>query len=175
MTCPALEHIPVIYLTTVAVTAFDLTARSRGYSSIYSIDTIINVAQVVFVTFSLIINCSTTFIIALKAWCVPIYGVFRNLDCALIRCARTSREYRKWLMESGIGIQTPRQAIGMLSVLVESGAIYILISVSSFLVSTHGLLIFFLFRSQSWPLLSFSWLSESKTLVPCSCLWPFSS
>jgi hypothetical protein len=42
-------------------------------------------------------------------------------------------------MESGIGIRTPRQAIRILALLVESGMIYILIGVSSTLVYNHGL------------------------------------
>jgi hypothetical protein len=42
-------------------------------------------------------------------------------------------------MESGIGIRTPRQAIRILALLVESGMIYILISVSFALVYNHRL------------------------------------
>jgi hypothetical protein len=70
-------------VTTVVATAFELTASFQESNALYSIDTMINVAQVVFVTFSLFINCSTTFIMALKAWCVPIYGVFQKhfTDC----------------------------------------------------------------------------------------------
>jgi hypothetical protein len=40
-------------------------------------------------------------------------------------------------MESGIGIRTPRQAIRILALLVESGMIYILIGVSFGLVYNH--------------------------------------
>jgi hypothetical protein len=43
---------------------------------------------------------------------------------------RTYRKYRKLLIESGIGIRTPRQVIRILAILVESGIIYILIGVS---------------------------------------------
>ena len=42
-------------------------------------------------------------------------------------------------MESGIGIRTPTQAIKILALLIESGAIYILIGVSSTLAYKHGL------------------------------------
>jgi hypothetical protein len=42
-------------------------------------------------------------------------------------------------MDSGIGIRTPRQAIRILALLVESGMIYILISVSFALVYNYGL------------------------------------
>jgi hypothetical protein len=42
-------------------------------------------------------------------------------------------------MEDGIGIRTPRQAIRILAVLVESGMIYILIGVSYASVHTQGL------------------------------------
>jgi hypothetical membrane protein len=42
-------------------------------------------------------------------------------------------------MESGIGIRTPKQAIRILALLVESGMIYILIGVSFALVYDHGL------------------------------------
>jgi hypothetical protein len=51
----------------------------------------------------------------------------------------TCRKYRKLLVEGGIGIRTPRQAMKILAVLVESGVIYILIGVSSALVFKHGL------------------------------------
>jgi hypothetical protein len=40
-------------------------------------------------------------------------------------------------MESGIGLRTPTQAIRILALLIESGMIYILISVSSILVYTY--------------------------------------
>ena len=53
-------------------------------------------------------------------------------------------------MENGVGIRTPRQAIWLLSVLVEWGAIYILISVSSSLVPTHRLLLFSLGHDLSY-------------------------
>ena len=42
-------------------------------------------------------------------------------------------------MESGTGIRTPTQAIKILALLIESGAIYILIGVSSALAYKHGL------------------------------------
>jgi hypothetical protein len=48
-------------------------------------------------------------------------------------------------MESGMGVRTPRGAIRILALLVDSGMIYILIGVSSTLVYKHGLSqIFFL-------------------------------
>jgi hypothetical protein len=42
-------------------------------------------------------------------------------------------------MESGVGVRTPRLAIKILAVLVESGMIYVLIGVSSASVYKHGL------------------------------------
>src|ERR1700752_4696097 len=56
-----------------------------------------------------------------------------------IRRAHTYRKYRKLLVESGIGVRTPRQAIKILALLVESGVIYILIGVSSVVVYRPGL------------------------------------
>jgi hypothetical protein len=41
-------------------------------------------------------------------------------------------------MESGMGVRTPRGAIRILALLVDSGMIYILIGVSSTLVYKHG-------------------------------------
>jgi hypothetical protein len=64
---------------TVAMTATELTMRFRGYN-VYSIDTIINISQVVFVTFSLFINFSATSIIARKAWCVPVSVSSKNIS-----------------------------------------------------------------------------------------------
>jgi hypothetical protein len=42
-------------------------------------------------------------------------------------------------MESGMGVRTPRGAIRILALLVESGMIYILIGVSSALMYKHSL------------------------------------
>jgi hypothetical protein len=72
------------------------------------------------------------------------------------RCSHTYRRYRKLLKENGVGIRTPRQAIRILAVLVESGMIYILIGVSSSWCSCEGCHDFsFVFRSRSWPLSPF--------------------
>jgi hypothetical protein len=49
----------------------------------------------------------------------------------MMRCAHAYRKYRKLMMEGGIGIRTPGQALKILAILVESGIIYILIGVSS--------------------------------------------
>jgi len=107
--------IPVVMLAinTVAylmmVTARVIVVISKDMVSIYTIlASIINITQVVHVTLSLLVNLFATSMIALKAW-----------------------KYRKLLMESGIGIRTPRQAIRILALLVESGMIYIMIGVMS--------------------------------------------
>ena len=72
-------------MMTVAVRAIELTMRSREDNGVYSIDTIINIAQVVLVAFSLFINFSATSIIALKTWCVPRLWCLPKhfIDCAL--------------------------------------------------------------------------------------------
>jgi hypothetical protein len=53
------------------------------------------------------------------------------IDDATCAYWHTYRKYRKLLIESGINIRTPRQAIRILAILVESGMIYILLGVSS--------------------------------------------
>jgi hypothetical membrane protein len=57
----------------------------------------------------------------------------------------TYRKYCKLLIESGIGIQTSRQAIRILALLVKSGMVYILIGVSFALVYNHRLSQFLFF------------------------------
>src|SRR5579863_6495590 len=57
----------------------------------------------------------------------------------MVRPARLYRKHRKLLMESGIGVRIPGQAMRVLALLVESGMSYILIGVSFALVYEHRL------------------------------------
>jgi len=102
----------IIYLMTVAARTIQLILISKLEDRdlhILSITTnIINITHPAHLTLSMLVNIFATFIITLKAW-----------------------KYRKLLVESGIGIRTPRQAFRILAILVESGMIYILIGVMS--------------------------------------------
>jgi hypothetical protein len=139
MTCPYFEHIPVIYLMTIVLRVIELFSHGNTQRIILLIY-MLSITQVAHLAFSLLINIYATSIIALKAWCVHVCGVSEKqlVDFALIDLmTRTYRKYRKLLMESGIGIRTPTQAIKILALLIESGVIYILIGVSSALVYNH--------------------------------------
>jgi len=110
----------VAYLVTFAGRVIQFVSKDPQKFLVTSL--MANIAQVVPLTLSLFINIFATSIIAVKAW-----------------------KYRKLLMESGIGIRTPSQAIKILALLVESGMIYILIGVTS-VVS-----VFALIRSGNFP------------------------
>jgi hypothetical protein len=70
---------------------------------------------------------------------------------SLIEPHVTTRKYRKLMVESGIGVRTPRQASRILALLVESGAIYILIGVSPAMLYKHWLPWFILLFSDREP------------------------
>jgi len=100
----AINTVAYLMLTTTMV----ITVVPNLTEQIYTICSFISLfTRMAHVALSLLVNIFATSIIALKAW-----------------------KYRKLLMESGIGIRTPRQAIRILALLVESGIIYIQISVT---------------------------------------------
>jgi uncharacterized protein YybS (DUF2232 family) len=87
MTCSSFEHNLVIYLMMVAASAIQILSLSKHEDKIFIIATHIDtITQVAHLTLSLLINIFATSIIALKAWCVRIYGVVGKyfVDCALI-------------------------------------------------------------------------------------------
>jgi hypothetical protein len=72
----SLEHLLVIYLSGIVMTTIQIiTTDSLLFSRLVKPDNITIVIQVVF---SLIINIYATSIIALKAWCVRVHGIFGN-------------------------------------------------------------------------------------------------
>jgi hypothetical protein len=137
MTCPSLGHDLVIYLMTITERAVQIffIFKLEAVRNILIVSNMITITQTAHLTLSLLINIFATSIIALKAWCVhsTVFSENISLTCALMmmRRARTYRKHRKLLMEGGIDIRTPRQALRILAILVESGMIYILIGVSS--------------------------------------------
>jgi hypothetical protein len=86
MTCPSLEHFPVIYLMTVAVRATMLIPldeiRMRGEL----LNMITANTQLAHLILSSLVNICATSIIARKTWCVRVGGVFalHFVDSALI-------------------------------------------------------------------------------------------
>jgi hypothetical protein len=67
MTCPSLEHIPVIYLMIVVLDVIE--SLGRGEARIDNLlNSISNAIELAYMSFSLLINISATSIIALKAW-----------------------------------------------------------------------------------------------------------
>ena len=168
---PSLRHIPVIYLMMVAVTAVVRIPES-GVNLPVRLINILADTLLTHLALSLLINIYATSIITLKAWCVSSNRVIGKhfTDCALIDdTVHAYRKYRKLLMEGGIGIRTPRQAIRILAVLVESGVIYILMGVSSARCRCKGCHdLTFLLRTSS-SLSSFSFTSVG---LPYSCPWP---
>ena len=87
MTCPSLEHLPVIYLTTVVLRNIELFYNWHSTQSLLHLLSLLNVTQLAHLAVSLSINIYATSIIALKAWCVHVDGVFlreKSVDSALI-------------------------------------------------------------------------------------------
>ena len=82
VTCPPFGLNPVLYLVTIVARAIDLISKGEMYRTLCHRIIITKVAQAMF---SVLINISATSIIALKAWCVRVHGVFWNfLDYALV-------------------------------------------------------------------------------------------
>ena len=84
MTCLSLEHFLVVYLITVALRVAIVISPDGPHHILFV--TMIDGTQLTHMTLSLLINISATSIIALKAWCVRIYGAFEKhiVDCGLI-------------------------------------------------------------------------------------------
>jgi hypothetical protein len=74
--CPYFEYILAIYLTTIVLRAIELISDSSLQMYNRLIHTI-NATQVTHLTFSLLINIYATSVMALKAWCVNVNGVFK--------------------------------------------------------------------------------------------------
>jgi hypothetical protein len=78
MTYPSFEHFLVIYLMMVALII--IKAILLGELRINNLlNGMFNGTQVAHLSFSVLINISATSIIALKAWCVRVHGVFGDL------------------------------------------------------------------------------------------------
>jgi hypothetical protein len=85
MTCPSLQYILVAYLITL--TAWVIAMIPNIAEPIYIVSySITSFTQMAYIALSLLVNIFATSIIALKAWCVHVYGVFDKyfVDCALI-------------------------------------------------------------------------------------------
>jgi len=84
--CPYLEYILVIYLTTIVLRAIELSPDDNTLQKYNRLIHTINATQVTHLTFSLLINIYATSVIALKAWCVIVGGVFKEyiVDFALM-------------------------------------------------------------------------------------------
>ena len=83
-----MEYILVIYLTTIVLRAieFKLINTNISLQNFNRFTNAIGATQVAHLTFSLLINIYATSIIALKAWCVIVGGVFKEhiVDFALV-------------------------------------------------------------------------------------------
>jgi len=97
----------VVYLITVVVRAIQ-NFFTKDIQLFVRLAFMINDTQRIQLSLSLVINIYATSIIALKAW-----------------------RHRKMLLESGIGVRTPRLTTKILVVLVESGVVYILIGATT--------------------------------------------
>ena len=75
MTCPSFEQIPVIYLAVIVLAAIGAIWEDKGRVVFDSISSDSDI-QLVYLSFSLLINISATSIIAHKAWCVHVHNVF---------------------------------------------------------------------------------------------------
>jgi hypothetical protein len=63
------------------ITARVIVVISKDIDSIYTIlVSIINIAEMVHVTLSLLVNFFATSIIALKAWCVPVPATLKDIS-----------------------------------------------------------------------------------------------
>ena len=100
MAHPSYEHIPVIYLTTVALTAIVLSLQVGGRTPVF-LSSMLDGTQIVHLMLSLFINIFATSIIALKAWCVCVDRVIGELRLQLVdnTMTPTHRRYRKLLMD----------------------------------------------------------------------------
>ena len=78
VTCSPFAYILVIYLTTVVLRAieFKLIYTDISLQSFNRFTDAIGGTQVAHMAFSLLINIYATSVIALKAWCVRVGGVF---------------------------------------------------------------------------------------------------
>jgi hypothetical protein len=80
------EHIPVVYLTTVALRATLLTLEEGAHDMRRDLNHVVIGTQLTHQSLSLFINIFATSLIALKAWCVCVDSVFGKqiVDYALI-------------------------------------------------------------------------------------------
>ena len=76
-THPSLQHIPVIYLMTIVLRAIELFSHGDT-QRIYFLINLLTITQVAHLAFSLLINIYATSVIALKAWCVHVNGIFEK-------------------------------------------------------------------------------------------------
>lgn len=130
------EISPVVYVITVAARA-GLLITPEGAWSHHDLAHIIDVAQVANLVLSLLTNALATSIIAVKSWYVrSILDVV--LTCTSMTHARVKRIYRKSLLSYNVRGQTSTLASKVMGLLVESGMLYILISVSPTSVHEHG-------------------------------------
>ena len=83
--CPYFEYIPAIYLMTITLRAVERFTEQRDQVHML-LKNMLDVTQVAYMTFSLLINIFATSIIALKAWCVRVGSVLGKVfvDFALI-------------------------------------------------------------------------------------------
>ena len=86
MAHPPLQHIPVIYLTTIAVRAIVVIQGTRDLFSPVQLARVLYGTVYTQLALSVLINIYATSIIALKAWCVHFDRVTRKhfTDFALI-------------------------------------------------------------------------------------------
>jgi hypothetical protein len=74
MACPSFEHLLVVCLSNLVMGVIQtITNDFLLFSHLIRLS---NIAAMTELTSSLIINISATSIIALKAWCVHIHGIF---------------------------------------------------------------------------------------------------
>jgi hypothetical protein len=78
MTCPSFEHNLAIYLMMVTATVIRLLLVSKNEDNgiPFTVYHMIDIGQVAHLTLSLLTNIFATSIIALKTWCVRVYGGF---------------------------------------------------------------------------------------------------
>ena|SRR5579863_4835493 len=74
-TSPSFEHNPVIYLMTLTMRAI-LLFFLGGIQVYFPLAYMMSIVQLANLAFSLLINIFATSIIAIKAWCVRVDGVF---------------------------------------------------------------------------------------------------
>jgi hypothetical protein len=178
VTCPSSEHIPVIYLTTIVLRDFSIFHHWKSTPSLIHLLSLLNIAQIAHLAFSLATNVCATSIIALKAWCVHVNAVFQknSFTSTWLTISRAYiQEVQQVVDGKRVGCPNPDTGIQDIGSSDRVGCdLYSDWCKLRLAVQARVVTIFFLFRSRAWSLLPFPFTSDSPGLLKYSCPWEYS-